>query len=97
VIAYLRFFWALPSRLRTWLGVAGVIYVVGALGFEMLGAAIVSAHGGVEGGGLEAWQHAASYTVEELLEMTGILMAIHALLEYIAAERMTLDLRLSND
>ena len=97
VVTYLRFFWALPGRLRTWLGVAGVIYVTGALGFEMLAGAIVSSHGGIEGGGLEVWQHAVSYTVEELLEMTGVVIAIQGLLQHIAAERMTIALRVSND
>lgn len=96
-VTYLRFFWALPGRLRTWLGVAGVIYVTGSLGFEMLAGAIVSSHGGIEGGGLEVWQHAVSYTVEELLEMTGVVIAIHGLLQHIAAERMTIALRVSND
>jgi hypothetical protein len=96
-VTYLRFFWALPGHLRTWLGVAGVIYVTGALGFEVLAGAIVSSHGGVEGGGLEVWQHAVSYTVEELMEMTGVLIAIHALLQHIMAERIAIAVRVSND
>ena len=96
-VTYLRFFWALPGRLRTWLGVGGVIYVTGALGFEALAGAIVSSHGGLEGGGLDVWQHAVSYTVEELMEMTGVLIAIHALLQYIMAERIAVALRVSND
>ena len=91
-VAYLRFFMALPPRPRAQLGIAAVVFVVGALGFELLGGVIVSAHGGLETG-LDNWQHAIAYTVEELLEMSGIVLAIHALLQHIAEQRITFSVR----
>ena len=91
-VAYLRFFWALPRQPRLLLGVAGVVYVVGALGLELVGGAMVSARGGLDAA-LDYWLHAVFYTIEEILEMAGVLIAIYALLQYIATQRITLSLR----
>jgi hypothetical protein len=93
--AYLRFFWGLPTRLRTLLGAAAVIYLAGAVGLEVVGGTIVSANGGLEAGGLDHWLHAVSYTVEEVLEMAGVLIVIDALLEYIAEKGITVTFRAS--
>jgi len=93
--AYLRFFWALPTRLRTLLGAAAVIYIAGTVGLEVVGGTVVSAHGGLEGGGLDHWLHAVSYTIEEILEMAGVLIVIYALLEYIAEKGITVTFRAS--
>ena len=94
-IAYQQFFSALPTRLRALLGPAAVIYVAGAVGLEVEGGTIVSAHGGLEAGGLDHWLHAVSYTIEEVLEMAGVLIVIYALLGYIAEKGITVSLRAS--
>jgi hypothetical protein len=95
-VAYRSFWWALPPKPRVQLAIAAVIYVVGALGFELLGGEIVSEHGGLRTG-LGSWQHAITYTVEELLEMIGALLCINALLQYIDDHRITLSVRTTRD
>ena len=85
--AYREFFFALPKKQRVLFGVAGIVYVAGALGMEMVGGVIVTARGGPDLG-LEHWSHAVSYTLEELLEMVGVLILIHALLGYLAERRV---------
>ena len=94
-IAYRKFWWALPPQPRLELAVAAVVFVVGALGFEVIGGIIVSEHGGLKNG-LDTWQHAIEYTLEELLEMTGVLICIHALLHYIDDHRITASLRIAS-
>lgn len=73
---YTRFLLALPARSRALFVTAGVIYVGGALGAEMAGGAWISAHG-----------HGLAYgvisTIEEILEMTGIVVFLYALLDYL--------------
>jgi hypothetical protein len=94
---YLPFVRALPWRTRAAVAGAASIYVAGALGMEIVSGAIVSAHGGLEGGGLESWQHAVAYTIEEILEMTGVVLTIHALLEYMDERRIRFAVRLWSD
>ncbi|HTM30115.1 MAG TPA: hypothetical protein VL263_02370 [Vicinamibacterales bacterium] len=96
-IVYVPFTVALPPRIRTLFVLAGVVFVAGALGMEMFGGAIVSAHGGVGGGGLEYWAHAVEYTIEEALEMAGIVLLIYALLFHIAAQNIIVTLRVVDD
>jgi hypothetical protein len=65
------------------------------VGLEVVGATIVSAHGGLEAGGLDHWLHAVSYTIEEVLEMAGVLIVIYALLGYMAEKGITVTFRAS--
>lgn len=95
-IAYRSFWWALPPKPRLELAIAAVIFVVGAIGFELIGGIIVSEHGGLKNG-LESWQHAIEYTLEELLEMVGVLVCIHALLHYIDDRRITFSMRVARE
>jgi hypothetical protein len=78
-LAYLRFLVALPRRFTAWFAAAGLVYVGGALGVEMLGAAYTVARG------TENLGYALVATVEEAMEMAGVAMFIYALLEYLAA------------
>lgn len=75
-IAYFRFVTALPARSRTLFVTAGVIYVGGALGMEMVGSAYNAAHG-----------HDLAYgvisTVEEVLEMSGIVLFLYGLMDHL--------------
>jgi len=75
-VVYLRFLWSLPSR--TWLlfAVAGVVYVGGALGVEAISGLWAQRHGE------ENLVYMMISTVEELMEMIGIIVFIHALLDY---------------
>jgi hypothetical protein len=75
-ITYARFLKALPaSSLRSFL-VAGVVYVGGALGMELVGGAYLTARGDDVIYGVIA-------TVEELGEMTGVALFIIALLDHL--------------
>ena len=77
--AYLRFFFHLPPRFKMLFAGAGVIYVAGALGMELLTGAI----GRVV---LEGRLHFLFNIVEESLEMGGVVVFIYALLSYLSAE-----------
>jgi hypothetical protein len=78
-VAYLRFFLHLPNRTKVLFGVAGFIYVGGALGMELLTAAV----GRVV---FEGKIHFLFNLTEELLEMAGIVVFIYALLSYLGSE-----------
>jgi len=81
--AYLRFvIYELHGIARVRVIVAGVTYVMGALVMEMAGGRIAEMWGGDEGCAL----HAFFYSIEEFLEMAGILLFIHALVCYIDTE-----------
>lgn len=77
-LAYLRFWLHLPPRTRRLFALAAAVYVIGAFGFEMLGAHITA----TEGQGNTPFQLVA--TTEEALEMFGVLIFIGALLDHLA-------------
>jgi hypothetical protein len=76
--AYLRFFLDLAPRFQRLFGAAGLLYVGGALGVEMLGARHADLHG------LDNLAYRMYQTVEESLEMFGLVLLIGALLRYFA-------------
>jgi hypothetical protein len=96
-VVYVPFTAALPPGIRTLFVLAGIVYVAGALGMELVSGTIVSAHGGVSGGGLEHWAHAVAYTIEEALEMMGIVLIVYALLLHIAARGIVMSLHVVED
>jgi glucan phosphoethanolaminetransferase (alkaline phosphatase superfamily) len=77
---YVRWFFALPGRTRMLAAGAGVLFVGGALGMEMVGALIASRGDG------DTVLYMISTTVEETLEMTGVLVWIYTLLDYARAK-----------
>ena len=79
-LAYLRFLLHLPPAARRGFIVAGGLFVGGALGMELAGGYVAHYHG--EGTPL----YTAMTTVEECLEMLGIVVFIHALLSYLRME-----------
>lgn len=87
---YLRFILHLPRHTRILFIVAGALFVMGAIGLELLGgrqAEILKTQGSGSGA-LVTFQ-----TIEELLEMTGVVIFIHALTSYLASELGQLHLR----
>jgi hypothetical protein len=74
--AYLPFLIHLDGRTRRLFVLAGMTYVGGALGMELPGGALA------EGYGLDCSAYLAVMTVEEVLEMTGVVIFIYALLDY---------------
>lgn len=91
-IGYLRFLAHLPPATRWGFVLAGACFLGGALGVEMLSAALADAHG------LEAqpsgWEQRGDFpieymwhiVVEESLEMLGVILFIDALLGYLQAD-----------
>ena len=76
VLAYLPFLRNLPARTRQLFLLAGAVFVGGAMGVEALSGWHASSHG----------EHNLTYhliiTLEELLEMAGVVLFIYALLDY---------------
>jgi hypothetical protein len=96
LVAYLRFLAHLPQSTRRWFLFAGALFVMGALGLEMLFAQIRSSSEVIAnffGMELGLSQHSASAIptilkgsltcVEEMFEMLGLTAFIYALLAYI--------------
>ncbi|MGB7159478.1 MAG: hypothetical protein WBD40_15530, partial [Tepidisphaeraceae bacterium] len=76
-LTYLRFLLHLPRRVRIGVAVAGVMYVGGALGMEMLGGYVA------ERTGTETIPYALIALVEEFMEMMGVVLFIDALLAHL--------------
>ena len=74
---YFKFIFALSAKYRNLFIIGGVIYVIGALGFEMLGGEIRKLY--ME----KSFNYAVMTNIEEVFEMTGILIFTYALLDYI--------------
>jgi hypothetical protein len=102
VLAYLRFLIRLPQETRRLFLVAGTLFVLGALGLEILTARII-----YEFGGIESWRENAGAipqiiagiitSIEELLEMLGIVVFVYALLSYIRSYMKGLTIRVGVD
>src|ERR671910_600982 len=98
LLAYLRFLANLPQTTRRLFLFAGALFVLGALGIEMLTAQVVSSSGGIanwivssSGGIVDRGSASAIPTilkglqtsVEEMFEMLGLSAFVYALLAYI--------------
>jgi hypothetical protein len=79
-VVYLKFLFHLPTRIRWLFLIAGSMYVAGAMGFEM-----IAANDWEQTKKIDAFTVTLE-TLEETLEMTGILIFIYALLAYLEAE-----------
>ena len=82
-LLYLRFLFHLPPRIRNLFILAGVCYVGGAVVVEAISANRYSLDGGV------SLPYLTIGTVEELLEMWGVVLFIYALLSYMVLEGIT--------
>lgn len=76
VVGYLRFLAHLPARARWLFVVAGAMYAMGALGLEMVGGWVFLAR--------DIRDYMLVMTLEESLEMAGILLFNYALVDYLA-------------
>ena len=74
---YAKFVFNLPKSSRNLFVASGVIYVVGAMGFEILGGYQFQISG------TWTWNYCLLYTCEEFLEMLGIALFNYALLRHI--------------
>jgi hypothetical protein len=89
LLAYLRFLAHLPGSTRRLFLLAGALFVLGALGMEMLSAQVVSASGGEADwesvSGLPKIVVGLQTSVEEMLEMLGVAVFAYALLAYMGS------------
>lgn len=74
---YARFFWALPVRSKGLFAAAGVLYVGGAIGVEMMAGWYASQYGEL------SFTHAMITTIEETMELSGVALFVYALLDYL--------------
>ena len=74
-----NFLFKLPKATRISFIIAGVIYLTGLLGIEMLGGSYHELHG------KENLTYSLISTLEESLEMLGLILFIRALLDYLSA------------
>ncbi|MCG8448106.1 MAG: hypothetical protein MI725_00825 [Pirellulales bacterium] len=79
-IALARFFWHLPRPTQAHFLLAAVVFVSGAIGVEMLSGVQADRHGE------ENLTYALIITVEESLEMLGVVIFIRGLVDYIHRE-----------
>lgn len=89
---YLRFLLSLPRRTAAWFVFAGLLFVGGALGLEMVGWHYrypMHALNPTDWDASKNFTYALINHAEEVLEMTGTIVFIYALLCYIAADRLT--------
>lgn len=89
LLVFLGFLAHLPTRTRNLFLIAGTIYVGGALGLEMVGGYYV------ESDRVENIMYVILVTIEELLEMLGVIVFIHALLSYISKYIKGINLQVS--
>jgi hypothetical protein len=76
IIAYTKFLFKLPKRIMVLFLISGFIFVLGAIGFELIGGRYQGLYGS------ENILYSIITTCEELLEMLGIAIFIYTLLTY---------------
>jgi hypothetical protein len=79
-LLYLRFLLGLPRRTAVLFVASGAVFVTGAVGFEMLGGLFFQTFGSNTPG------YVALQTLEEGMEMIGVVMFIYALVDYMERE-----------
>lgn len=77
VFAFRQFFMMIDRRFRSLFILSGFIYIMGAVGFEMLGGWLYSNKLG------NSYFYIFEVVIEESLEMSGLLLLIYTLIEYI--------------
>jgi hypothetical protein len=94
-LIYLKFLMALPTQIRRLFLAAGIVYVLGAVGLEMVGGHYFDSYIRENLTTASAWTNfsmASILAVEEFLEMLGILIFIYALLSYIKLNLINIEI-----
>ena len=89
--AYLGFLADLPAKTRRLFLVAGTTFVGGALGIEMVAGLFAQSYGGGD------MRYIMISTVEELLEMVGIVVFIYALMSYMGTHFEGVQIRIGEE
>lgn len=83
VVAYFfRFVLRFPTFTRNMILLSGTIFVTGALGLELIEGYLYKRYG------IDHLYNRIMYCLEELMEMTGVVLLIYALLDYLAGYRI---------
>ncbi|HRP54539.1 hypothetical protein [Agriterribacter sp.] len=77
---FIRLLKSLQKPVQLGFILSGIVYVTGAIGFEMVGAEIA------ESKGVTNISYALAASCEELLEMTGLIIFLHFILKHIRSE-----------
>jgi hypothetical protein len=88
LVLFRKFILALPNKTKVQFILAGTVYVLGALGMELVGGYIADKYGYTTIYGLAS-------TIEELLEMSGVVVFINALLNYLQSQASEVNFALS--
>jgi hypothetical protein len=89
VVAYfIGFVLRLPPYIRNLIIVAGALFVTGALGLELVEGYLYKRYG------IDHLYNRILYCIEELMEMTGVVLFIYALLHYLAMQRTQVTIEL---
>jgi len=79
---FLKFFLQLPKKTKIIFIISAFVFLSGALGMEAIGTKIYFQKSEIG--------YAICYTIEEFLEMVGVLIYIYALLDYITIEKVSI-------
>lgn len=79
VLSYLKFLMHLPFKTRWLFVISGALYCMGVIGMEVIGGIFITWMG------QDNFSYAMITNVEEVLEMTGMLVFIYALMGYIGS------------
>ena len=98
LFVYLKFIINLPAKTRLLFILAGLIYVMGALGLEIIGGPLYKVHRALqESDSKKAYiPFVVVSGFEELLEMVGIVVFMYALMSYIDSDLKGLCLRITS-
>lgn len=84
IVSYLRFFYHLPRKLRFSFFIAALLCISGAIGMELVSSYYLKTYGSLN------FTYAMIITFEEILEMSGTILFIHALFNYINDKELTI-------
>lgn len=93
---YLKFIMSQSPRVRNAMFLAALLYCGGAIGIEMLGGAYFEQHHDVIRGGTNI-VYLTLYTIEETLEMAGVMCLIYALLACISERWQHIHLQIKHE
>jgi hypothetical protein len=89
LILYLPFLAHLRPKTRYLFKLSGIIYILGALGFEMIGGAVLKISG------TKGWIYILSTHFEEGLELLGLSIFLYGLLDYLSVALNNVEIRFS--
>jgi len=99
IISYLRFYLHLNKQFRILFALSALLFVTGAIGFELIEGIYLSKHISITNDFFvirRTFPYFLMVTVEELLEMCGVILFIYSLIEYITSIPHDISLKFEN-